>query len=190
MIRKALIVLIPILFLGALIGWYMKTKIEPAAPVQEPGVFLTNLSSSYCPKNAWLVVVPVDQNKAVFDSRISVTECSLIPFPQGAFSQGANRVLVKLPKALAFEVIVNDVPTVSIEHGVQVGDLTGDNVIDDKDASVLEAALIVPNPSQVSVARADLDHDGKLTVLDLALISLNKGTGQQRPDGAPWGILE
>ncbi len=189
MIRKVLLILLPILFLGALIGWLLKTKTEPISSTQPPGIVLTNLSSNSCPKNAWLVVMASDA-RAVYDSSISVMGCNLIPFPSGIFTKGAYRVLVKIPRALAFEVVINDSPVTNVEHGVQLGDLTNDNAVDEKDKTVIENALTTSGQNQGTIEGADLDGDNRLTVLDLALVSLNQGTGLPRPDGTSWGVTE
>ena len=168
--------------LGAL-AFLLAPRIKVANEAKKSAeLILTNLPDRYCPTSAEVVVTKVSlPSKPTFDSTRRVTNCRTIGLEDGWLSS-EYVIYVHLRSAAAFKTILSPTRTVSVP--VQLGDLNGDNLINGADETMVSLQL----GQHDSLTTADIDFDGSVTVLDLALIRLNSATGINRPDNQPWKI--
>ena len=140
------------------------------------GVILENLPLSYCPKEAEIY----QDSKMNQINTAVVTDCHVISTAQLNLS-GNVLLTIKLPKALAFRINYNE--GVDLYYiGLRVGDVTGDNIIDEQDENLVVSNLFNTN------SQADADMDGEITVYDLSLTRINKAVGVSRPDNKDWEL--
>ena len=63
-----------------------------------------------------------------------------------------------------------------------MGDVTGDNIIDEQDEELVTSNLFNSNDA------ADVDMDGEITVHDLSLTRINRAVGVPRGDDQEWRL--
>lgn len=158
---------------------------QKAEPLNRGAIELVDLPSAYCPSLATVVATPRDGSaKIVFSSDLAVENCRKIPLAKLAgLGDGSIWVYVKLPRALAFRVLLDSTQG-RYSYAPSLGDANDDNVIDQIDERLITDSLNSTDPSQV--ATADLDQDKRITVMDLSLTRLNQRVGVSRPDGRNW----
>ncbi len=149
----------------------------------------TNLPDQYCPQSA--AVVATDLNvknpKILLDSKVLIDGCRFIFLNKLTTAQSLPRlVFVKLPGALAFRIEIDSLAG-RYQFAPSLGDANSDNIIDATDELQVTNALASVDPAQLLAN--DLDHDGKISVIDLSLTRINRRTGVSRPDGKSWSHL-
>ncbi|HUD20877.1 MAG TPA: dockerin type I domain-containing protein [Candidatus Saccharimonadales bacterium] len=146
---------------------------------------LDDLPTSYCPKEAQVVLRIAGENQNLTDQTVSLADCHTIALsPLLAGHNGSLKIWVRLPQALAFSRDFNWPLTQDLTYAPRLGDSNGDNVVDGADEQAVSAQIFAANDT--NVGSADIDGDGRVTVLDLSLVKLNQGVGAARPDGKAW----
>lgn len=135
---------------------------------------LVNLPERYCPDQAKLLyasnltttaVVPVDNCRTVVLGGLTLGE--------------RDTVYLLLPRALPLSISYSsDVARYVVAP--RLGDVNADNSIDDRDEAIVNDDLFTAKTV------GDVDLDGQVTSEDLALVRLNYGAGETRPDGKDW----
>lgn len=161
--------------------------LNPNSTQSRQGVVeLTNLPDQYCPLQASVVAVDstAKSTKPVIDSAVAVDGCRYITLSKLSALEGAPRTLfIKLPGVLAFRVEIDSIKG-NYQYAPTLGDVNGDNTIDSSDESQITGALFSIDQAQISAN--DLDHDGRVSILDLSLTRINHRAGVSRPDGKSW----
>lgn len=140
------------------------------------GIVLQSLPIEYCPKEAEIY----RESKIGKSNILAVINCDTISLTNMKLIDG-EKIIVKLPKALAFKINYNDGASRYL-IGLRVGDVTQDNIIDDQDRRFVSNNLFSSN------TKADVDMDGSVTVHDLSLTIINKAVGALRPDNKEWRL--
>lgn len=140
---------------------------------------LTNLPGQFCPKEAWIVATDND-NRVVLDALQQVDACRFIA-ADSLIGLTAQTVIVKVARALAGKVVLR--ADEANRLAITVGDVTGDNSIDGRDEKIVRSRLALPPDSN---SATDINADGRVDVIDLALVRIGKKVGEIRPDGQPW----
>lgn len=159
----------------ALLVTNLRINLDPEIAAKE-GIVLQNLPIGYCPKQVEIY----RESKVGRSSILAVANCDTISL-SGMNLTDREKIVVKLPKALAFEVNYN-VGANRYLIGLRVGDVTEDNIIDEKDEEFVLENMFSSN------SKADVDLDGTITVHDLSLTRINKAVGALRLDNKNWQI--
>lgn len=171
-----LVILALVLVAAALI--VANRRLDRPTPSGEtlPAIILTNLPTGYCPVQAEIY----HTSRLSGSIRQPVLTCNTIPLRTLGLA-GTETIIVKLPRALAFAVYYSqDVQRYSV--GVRVGDVTGDNTIDQHDEQLVLGNIF----SDTTIGDADLNN--RVDADDLALVRINQAVGVNRPDVEPWGL--
>ena len=144
--------------------------------VLSDGIVLENLPINYCPKQAEIY----QSGRANSSTIVVVRDCRNIAFNQLNLSND-QQIIIKLPKALAFTVNYYT-GTNRYLVGLRVGDVNGDNIIDEQDEELVTSNLF--NSNDV----ADVDMDGEITAHDLSLTRSNRAVGVPRGDDQEWRL--
>lgn len=137
-------------------------------------ISLTNLPERYCPEQAKLLYA---SNLAAPISA-TVSNCQTISLADITLGE-RDTVYVVLPQALPLSISY----TKSVARYVvtpRIGDVNSDNVIDERDEAIVTEDLFTDRQT------GDVDLDNAVTSEDLALVRLNYGVGEKRPDGKEW----
>ena len=180
---KIVLTMVAVVLLAALaVGWYFNTR---QSSTTSGAITLVDLPDHYCPAQAEIVATSLAVTKPTvyFDSNVTVKDCRIIELlPLGDFDQ-SRFIYLKLPQALALKLQI-DSPNGSYQVSPSLGDVNGDNVINQTDEQQVSAALLTTDSGLITAN--DLDQDGHVTVLDLSLTRLNYRIGSERPDGQDW----
>lgn len=153
---------------------------------------LANLPQDYCPNLAWIEISKQDDSNkdevvegVLIDENLVVTNCRNVNLAnyQNYLESGSFRVVLKLPKALAFKVPMLFTAMDVIKYGLPLGDVTADNAIDSYDLDAVKDKLFQPADKYPEI---DVDGDGLISVLDYSYSLINRGVGAARLDGKAW----
>lgn len=138
-------------------------------------ILLAGLPTTLCPTHV-IVVIDTDEQA------VELSNCRTLELARLGLEKKSVTVLIKLSHALAERVaLTSETQTASVS--VRLGDVDNDNVIDQQDEELVAKELW-----EKSVSGADLDSDGMVTAADLAYTRLNRGVGQEKTNGSPWGV--
>lgn len=141
-------------------------------------ILLAGLPSTLCPTHV-LVVVGGD---APHEQTVELANCRVLELARLGVEKKDATVLIKVSHALAERVVLtSETQTVSVS--IRLGDIDNDNVIDQQDEELVAKELWAK-----STSGTDLDSDGTVSGADLAYTRLNRGVGQEKADGTPWGV--
>lgn len=179
----ALAVVAPVAF------WY-QTQRQPAEDaLTGAGIVLTNRPTTYCPKTAKVVAIKTSQPNAIhFEGNALVAGCDAVRLPTESLNEAVEyQVFVLVERARAFRVVLSGPVTSYQSFPIQLGDINGDNTVNEADQASVRSALTKP---EHYLAALDVDGDQKITVLDYSLVVVNQGVGVDRPDGKLWGATQ
>ncbi len=137
-------------------------------------ISLANLPERYCPEQAELLYA----SNVTAAITVPVTNCRSINVATVNLGE-RDTVYVLLPRALPLSISYSK-EVARYVVSPRVGDVTGDNVINEQDEAVVSDNLFT------TATAGDIDLDGQVTSEDLALVRLNYGVGENRPDGKAW----
>lgn len=170
-------VFIILLLLGGL--WLRPKLIRTGALGTASGaIILAGLPSTLCPTHVIVVV----GTEAIREQTVQLTNCRTLELSRLGVENKDATVLIKLSHALAERVVLT-AETQAVSVSVRLGDVDNDNIID-----ALDEDLIVKELWTKSTSGSDLDSDGTVSAADLAYTRLNRGIGQEKTDGKPWGV--
>lgn len=132
-------------------------------------VEFTNLPRTYCPTQATVV----NTSRLNRPQQVSVINCSVVSL-SGLDLTPVEQIFIKLPNALGISINYRE-ETDRYRIALKVGDVNGDNVIDDEDIEIITEQIF---SSQTS---ADVDMSGIVDSDDLALARINSGVGEYPP---------
>ncbi len=149
---------------------------------------IVNTPERYCPTQAQIVVTSsINQVLPEHDQTVAVINCRTIEIKSLIGTTADTKIIwLKLPGALADKTSI-DSPTDYFQFSPRLGDVNGDNVIDEIDRRLVENTLL---SDAAGVIKADIDGDQKISIIDLSLTRINAGVGSERPDGKNWGANE
>ncbi len=137
-------------------------------------ISLANLPERYCPEQAKLLYA----SNLTMVINAPVTNCRSINLDNITLGE-RDTVYLLLPQALPLSISYSK----SVARYVvtpRIGDVNADNVIDERDE-----AIVINNLFSDQLT-GDVDLDSFVTSEDLALVRLNYGVGEKRPDGKEW----
>jgi|GEM_PF-6398969 len=141
---------------------------------RQTAVTLTDLPVHYCPKQVQVVVDQANQPRV--GKIIALKNCRTIELSSVLGTSTVGQISFKLPLALPFQINVADFGTQPVTYAPELGDLNDDAVIDARDESLVSDNLFS------SDNQFDLDNDGQVSVLDVALVRLHLGASYQVVD--------
>ncbi len=166
--------------------WFIQGGRDATGQRESATLSLSNRPSRFCPETAKVVAVKTATPTTVhFEGQTTVRQCEIISLPIDQLSEPIEyQIFVQIDRALAFRAVVTG-PVRTLSMPIQLGDVTGDNTINEDDIRELERGL-----GQAELAaQLDIDGDKEVTILDYALVRLNQGAGVSRPDGKLWSVL-
>lgn len=177
---KKLILVITILLLVIVLGVREWLNRENDSTVERYIIVLNDLPGGYCPTVVKYAVTDPERNKiVVFDGQTAVQNCSRIELPLPAVSKNWN-VYIGAPHALWAKVSFFGFGKQEISP--IIGDLNGDNTINNLDERLVADQLFVVGQD----LSLDLNQDRKIDSQDLTLVRLRFGVGEPHPDGKDW----
>lgn len=186
--RQIVMIILGLAIIAPVLFWFQGQRDVADTAISGAGIRLTNRPASFCPEEARVVAVKTTAPETVhFDGQAVIAGCDAIRLPAERLAEALEyQIFVLVDGAKAFRLVAAGPITTYIDFPIQVGDTNADNVINEVDLKVVQAALGEPNQAGQP---ADVDGDNKVTILDYSLVTTNQGAGAARPDGKLWEAL-
>lgn len=167
-----LLVLTGLVGLGvyAVVSWPKTANQQSATPT----ISLVNLPERYCP--AFAEVLAASNLSTTLS--VPITNCRSINLFNLSLT-GNDTLFLWLPQALPLSIAYTPLVDRYI-ISPRIGDVNSDNVIDELDEDQVIGWLFTQELA------GDVDLDNHVTSEDLALVRLNYGVGEKRPDKQEW----